>query len=327
MPKFFPQVFITGVVLFLLLGAGYGLTTIQARSIPWDCSDWQAFAHDDRTTAILESLAENRGKTLYCGIDQSDTFTKAETWQAGKDRNERDDTVYFGERGSFRGFIAAQEGYLTDGESGITGISIDRIFEFPREKKKRRRKKEPKLDLVYGQAYPESTLEYRRFLADGGNAQSGPRTGYLIIGTGQGSTHINGNRINTPADDANAYIRAYGPNGGSASTRSAAQTNARTAYEVTDAQIVNWIRNGNGEDPNERTVRGSFEVDSATAECRALGYRRPTRIRWWYLANDSGVPYTLTRVVVNTSPYVYRAYRIVLYEVRCVGRYTPPSGG
>ena len=109
----------------------------QARSIPWDCSDWQAFAHSDRTTAILESLAENRGKTLYCGIDQSDTFAKAETWEAGKDRNERDDTIYSGERGIFRGFIAAQEGWLTDGESGITGISIDRIFEFPKEERRR----------------------------------------------------------------------------------------------------------------------------------------------------------------------------------------------
>ena len=144
MPKFL----MGGIVLLLLLGAGYGLTTIQARAIPWDCSDWQAFAHDDRTTAILESLAENRGKTLYCGVDQSDTFAKAETWEAGKDRNERDDTVYFGERGQFRGFIAAQEGYLTDGESGITGISIDRIFEFPREKKKRRRYKKVTLRLV-----------------------------------------------------------------------------------------------------------------------------------------------------------------------------------
>ena len=134
-----PKLFITGIVLFLLLGAGYGLATIQAaRSIPWDCSDWQAFAHADRTTSILESVAENRGKTLYCGIDQSDTFGKAETWQAGKDRNERDDTIYSGERGIFRGFIAAQEGWLTDGESGVTGVSIDRIFEFPREKKKRR---------------------------------------------------------------------------------------------------------------------------------------------------------------------------------------------
>ena len=134
MPKFL----MAGIVLFLLLAAaGYGLTTLQARSIPWDCSDWQAFAHSDRTTSILESLAENRGKTLYCGVDQSDTFTKAETWEAGKDRNERDDTVYFGERGQFRGFIAAQEGYLTDGESGVTGVSIDRIFEFPREERRR----------------------------------------------------------------------------------------------------------------------------------------------------------------------------------------------
>ena len=138
MPKFL----MLGIALFLLLAAaGYGLTTLQARSIPWDCADWQAFAHDDRTTSILESLAENRGKTLYCGVDQSDTFTKAETWQAGKDRNERDDTVYFGERGQFRGFIAAQEGYLTDGESGVTGVSIDRIFEFPREERRTKRVK------------------------------------------------------------------------------------------------------------------------------------------------------------------------------------------
>ena len=134
MPKFF----MVGIVLFLLLGAGYGLAQ-AARTIHWDCSDWQAFAHEDRTIAILESLAENRGKTLYCGIDQSDTFAKAETWEAGKDRNERDDTIYSGESGIFRGFIAAQEGWLTDGESGITGISRDRIFEFP--KKERRRKK------------------------------------------------------------------------------------------------------------------------------------------------------------------------------------------
>ena len=127
--------------LLVLLGGSillltWGYQTAQARSIPWDCSDWQAFAHDDRTTAILETLAENRGKTLYCGIDQSDTFGKAETWAAGKDRNERDDTVYWGERGSFRGFIAAQEGWLTEGESGITGQSIATIFEFPREQRR-----------------------------------------------------------------------------------------------------------------------------------------------------------------------------------------------
>ena len=125
----------------MLRNRGGGATALQARSIPWDCSDWQAFAHSDRTTAILESLAGNRGKTLYCGIDQSDTFSKAETWAAGKDRNERDDTVYFGERGSFRGFIAAQEGWLTEGESGITGQSIATIFEFPKEQRRVKRVK------------------------------------------------------------------------------------------------------------------------------------------------------------------------------------------
>ena len=135
-----PKIFISSVLFFLLLGAGYGIL-VAAQPTPWDCSDWQAFAHDDRPTAILESLAANRGKTLYCGVDQSDTFTKAETWQAGKDRNERDDTVYYGEGGHFRGFIAAQEGWLTDGESGITGQSIAVIFEFPRPQRQGRRTK------------------------------------------------------------------------------------------------------------------------------------------------------------------------------------------
>ena len=151
-----PNFLMGSIALFLLLAAaGYGLTTLQARSIPWDCADWQAFAHEDRETAILESLAENRGKTLYCGIDQSDTFAKAETWAAGKDRNERDDTVYFGERGQFRGFIAAQEGWLTDGESGVTGVSIDRIFEFPREERRGRRSKVKRLEVNIGEGDEE----------------------------------------------------------------------------------------------------------------------------------------------------------------------------
>ena len=135
-----PKLFISGVLFFLLLGAGYGIV-VAAQPTPWDCGDWQAFAHDDRPTAILESLAANRGKTLYCGVDQSDTFTKAETWEAGKDRNERDDTVYYGEGGHFRGFIAAQEGWLTEGESGITGQSESVIFEFPRPQRRGRRTK------------------------------------------------------------------------------------------------------------------------------------------------------------------------------------------
>ncbi len=161
-----PRILAASIVFFLLLGAGYGLAQ-AARAIPWDCSDWQAFVHEDRTIAILESLAANRGKALYCGVDQSDTFAKAETWEAGKDRNERDDTIYSGERGIFRGFIAAQEGYLTDGESGVTGQSIDRIFEFPREKKKRR-----------------TRIKRLKLAADGSRLIRGPNGGTVNIGGG-----------------------------------------------------------------------------------------------------------------------------------------------
>ena len=176
-----PKLFAATIALFLLLGAGYGLSQ-AARSIPWNCSDWQPYAHADRTTAILESLAENRGKTLYCGIDQSDTFGKAETWAAGKDRNERDDTVYFGERGRFRGFIAAQEGWLTEGESGITGQSIAHIFEFPKEERKRRRKRKQYLrdqledtDNIYMWSNPGPAAQH----AAQGTAQSQARQAWI----------------------------------------------------------------------------------------------------------------------------------------------------
>ena len=193
MPKFF----MLGIALFLLLAAaGYGLTTIQARSVPWDCADWQAFAHADRTTSILESLAENRGKTLYCGVDQSDTFAKAETWEAGRDRNERDDTVYFGERGQFRGFIAAQEGWLTEGESGVTGVSIDRIFEFPREERRRTKRVKrlhiasegncPDKHPLDSRAYTPGTLacsEWGAFhgSADGSHVTAKRRARYYLV--------------------------------------------------------------------------------------------------------------------------------------------------
>ena len=133
-------ILILSVLTFGLFGTATPSPEAQAapRTIPWDCSDWQespavADADDARVSMILESLAANRGKSIYCAIDQSNTWTKSETWLAGRDRNERDDTVYFGQQGNFRGFLAAQEGYLTDGESGVTGISRDRIFEFPDE--------------------------------------------------------------------------------------------------------------------------------------------------------------------------------------------------
>ena len=136
------KTFLVGLFLLILISVPGGGGQAQAQAaIPWNCADWQAATHADRPTAILESLAENRGKALYCGVDQSDAFGKAETWAAGEHRNERDDTIYQGERGRFRGFTAAQEGYLTEGKSGITGYGADFIFEFPRPKPQRRRVK------------------------------------------------------------------------------------------------------------------------------------------------------------------------------------------
>ena len=227
MPKFF----MGGIVFLLLLGTGYGISQ-AARAIPWDCSDWQAFAHDDRPTAILESLAENRGKTLYCGIDQSDTFAKAETWEAGKDRNERDDTVYFGERGQFRGFLASQEGWLTEGESGITGVSIDRIFEFPREERKRPRR-EPRPNLVYGREYPDSALSVPQLTANphrNDNTQpDGPTTGYVVRDYSDGRDY---DYVRAPRSLWNGYVRVYGANGASAATVTAAQAEAKTEWDT-----------------------------------------------------------------------------------------------
>ena len=133
---------LTALTILLTVASNPDPTAQAApRSIPWNCNDWQASpavadADDERVSVILESLAANRGKTIYCAIDQSDTFAKAETWAAGRYRNERDDTVYFGQSGNFRGFLAAQEGYLTDGESGVTGVSRELIFEFPREQRR-----------------------------------------------------------------------------------------------------------------------------------------------------------------------------------------------
>ena len=311
MPKFL----MLGIALSLLLAAaGYGLTTIQARSIPWDCADWQAFAHADRTTAILESLAENRGKTLYCAIDQSDTFTKTETWEAGRDRNERDDTVYQGEQGRFRGFIAAQEGWLTDGESGVTGQSIDRIFEFPREERKRRRKRELPT-LRYNKAYPDSTLPVQRLTANPGppGEAAGPTTGYLIFDGAPLPNYVRSPRVRD-----NAFVRVYGPNGASGATATAARANAIAAWVTpSDEVVLGRATNGSGE--TAQAEFGLHEIQGgATEECQHLypsrGYTRATKVKWWWY---DGGDLTLYTDQVSTSPIVFRAYRTISYTAFC----------
>ena len=122
------------------------LNTAEARRfIRWDCSDWQprpavADADNELASSILETLAANRGKTLYCALDQSDTWTKRQVYDNAHRHNDRDRTQYDGSQGQgrFRGFTAGQEGWLTDGEHGITGVSPERIFEFPEQERRRR---------------------------------------------------------------------------------------------------------------------------------------------------------------------------------------------
>jgi len=310
MPKFL----MGSIVLLLLLGAGYGLTTLQARSIPWDCTDWQAFAHADRTTSILESLAENRGKTLYCGVDQSDTFAKAETWEAGKDRNERDDTVYFGERGQFRGFIAAQEGYLTEGESGVTGVSIDRIFEFPREPKKRRRKKPtPRPNLVYGGQYNADNPHY----SGNGGVTGHP---YYCAGGDILDPNTDPGTVGTRIQGRNGFVTVQGPPGAELTTITAAQESAKAAFEqgVTRSQLKTWARDG-GPVTNKAPCE---PVTGATAECQSLRDENgaqlytgtPRIIEVWL---DDNYSYGGDPPKVSSSNYRYNARRALYYTVYC----------
>ena len=138
---------LSAIAIILVLTAGPS-TTAEARFIRWDCSDWQPYpavadADNELASSILETLAANRGKTLYCALDQSDTWTKRQVYDNAHRHNDRDRTQYDGSQGQgrFRGFTAGQEGWLTDGEAGITGVSPERIFEFPEQERGRRKTK------------------------------------------------------------------------------------------------------------------------------------------------------------------------------------------
>ena len=159
------------IILFLTAGPSQ---TAEARFIRWDCSDWQPYpavadADNQLASAILETLAANRGKTLYCGLDQSDTWTKRQVYDNAHAHNDRDRTQYDGSQGQgrFRGFTAGQEGWLTDGEHGITGVSPERIFEFPQQER-RRRWKTVKFDVASGP--PTSGCPDRNGIAGPGTA-------------------------------------------------------------------------------------------------------------------------------------------------------------
>ena len=154
-----------------------------------------------------------------------DTWTKAETWEAGRDRNERDDTVYFGQQGNFRGFLAAQEGYLTDGESGVTGISRDRIFEFPEEP--RRGKKTVRFRVRSGSAATDTCPDPHPTL------ESQPAGTLICTGWGQQhSSYFQGHQTGETQDRAR--------------NRYAGQGDSDQYWEVDWRTNVRYTRGGDG---------------------------------------------------------------------------------
>ncbi len=240
------------------------------RTIPWDCSDWQetpavADAEDARVSMILESLAANRGKSIYCAVDQSDTWTKSETWLAGRDRNERDDTVYFGQQGNFRGFLAAQEGYLTDGESGVTGVSRELIFEFPEE--------------------PRRGKKTVRFRVRSDSAETGTCPPVPASNLQQGA-HNNGFVAESDTPDGNLICTLYGGRAGSYDTRANDRLRGRNLYYGHGDSDTDWwvdwstnvyrhrstheTRDAGGQSRSPDWWRARAE-EKAIAACRARG--------------------------------------------------------
>ena len=235
----------------------------------WDCSDWQprpavADAEDELASSILETLAANRGKTLYCALDQSDTWTKRQVYDNAHRHNDRDRTQYDGSQGQgrFRGFTAGQEGWLTDGEHGITGVSPERIFEFPQQERVRRRTRTIKFDVGSG---PAETWDANYCFNHHQQTRSGedPTPNGTLICSELGSWH-----------------------GGWSNSWTFMQRDSRNRYAGHGSGFTNWQF-----DWRTRAVTGTWNTDfaggntlsedgwkdkaelAATAECKARGVK------------------------------------------------------
>ena len=189
-------------------------------------------------------------------------------------------------------------------------MSIDRIFEFPREEKKRRRKRALPT-LRYDKAYPDSTLPVQLLTA---NAPDGPTTGYLTFDALSTPRYVRSPRVRD-----NAFVRVYGPDGASATTVAGAQANALAAWvDPADVLVLDRATNGSGE-----TAQAEFDLQEiqggATEECQHLyparGYTRATKVKWWWY--DGGDVTLYTDQVTGAPNYVYRAYRTISYTAFC----------
>ena len=278
--------------------------------VPHNCAEWEPIAHEERNIAILETLGVHRGKTLYCGIDQSDTFAKAETWEAGKDRNQRDDTVYWGENGNFFGFTACQEGWLTEGESGLTGCGIHSIFEFPRERV-RDRDSGRKLFLRYGRTYtsaPGATT----------NKYAGGKERVQSSGTlGPAVTFVWTNWLSG---------ETVGPT--NAPTLTQSQRIARAKQTAKDAFLTSPYATSEGMRELARagldrtyytTGYTAQTFNGADSECQELGYQRARSItsEWRPDPGVEAVAWLISRSTGEGQTFRYEYRRQLYYEATC----------
>lgn len=295
-------------LLFLLVGIVGAFDNPPAEAARWvfvphNCAEWEPIDHAERKTAILESLGVHRGKTIYCGIDQSDTFTAAEVFEAGKDHNQRDDTTYWGENGNFPGFTACQAGWLTDGAEGLTGCSTAAIFEFPRERV-RDRDSGRRLSLRYGRFYEgDGTVKH-----PGTNTNTVTR-GYKYatrrerIESGTdfvGVTYVWSEWVHTrlfhvdPFVDGNTNIERHSS---TALAEAAAKAHFDASEHATPEGIKERARVGSigARNVDARPGENRGLVESAPTfigaywECRELGYKDVRSINAWFSETEDGV--------------------------------------
>ena len=263
--------------------------------VPHNCAEWEPIDHAERKTAILETLGVHRGQTLYCGIDQSDTFTAAEVFAAGKDHNQRDDTVYWGENGNFFGFTACQAGWLTDGEEGLTGCSTAAIFEFPRERV-RDRDSGRRLSLRYGRHYQ-------------GDGPTHPGANIAITGTKYGSGRT---RSKLDGDfPANTFVWTDWVQGDVKTTQTEAEESAREKFAASEHATPEAIE----ERARVGSIGGSeiaVTFIGAYWECRELGYKDVRSINAWF-PPDQGLTTDYLRLDSQQGQNPQSSYRRRIY--------------
>ncbi len=139
------------IAILILSALTFGLfitasptNTTQAapRSIPWDCSDWQESpAVEDAGRCPASPLSSNpspptAAKPSTAPSTSPTPSPKLKPGPPAATATNATTPSISAKAATSRGFLAAQEGYLTDGESGVTGVSRDLIFEFPREQRR-----------------------------------------------------------------------------------------------------------------------------------------------------------------------------------------------